>query len=44
MHAEEVALQVAAMPEGDRPSRYDLAAVRRILGERLRDAAAARKA
>ena len=44
MHAEEVAMQVAGMPEGDRPSRYDLAAVRRILGERLRDAAAARKA
>jgi uncharacterized membrane protein YebE (DUF533 family) len=43
-HAEDVAKQVAAMPEGDRPARYDLAALRRILGERLRDAAAARKA
>ena len=33
--------EVAEMPEGDRPARYDLAALRRILGERLRDAQAA---
>lgn len=33
--AEAVARQVAEMPEGDRPARYDLAALRRILGERL---------
>jgi uncharacterized membrane protein YebE (DUF533 family) len=41
-HAEAIARQVAEMPEGDRPARYDLAAVRRILGERLREAAATR--
>jgi uncharacterized membrane protein YebE (DUF533 family) len=40
-HAEAAAREVAAMPEGDRPSRYDLAALRRILGERLRSAQAA---
>ena len=40
--AEAVARQVAEMPEGDRPARYDLAAVRRILGERLRQSQAAK--
>jgi uncharacterized membrane protein YebE (DUF533 family) len=40
--AEAIARQVAEMPEGDRPSRYDLGAVRRIIGERLRAAQAAR--
>lgn len=44
VHAEQIARQVAEMPEGDRPARYDLAALRRILGERLRQAAEARKA
>jgi uncharacterized membrane protein YebE (DUF533 family) len=39
-HAEAIARQVAEMPEGDRPARYDLAALRRILQERLREAAA----
>jgi uncharacterized membrane protein YebE (DUF533 family) len=38
VHAEAIAREVAEMPEGDRPSRYDLAALRRILGERLRQA------
>lgn len=42
--AEAVARQVAEMPEGDRPARYDLAALRRILGERLQAAQAAKKA
>jgi uncharacterized membrane protein YebE (DUF533 family) len=42
--AEAIAVQVAEMPEGDRPPRYDLVALRRILGERLRESAAARKA
>jgi uncharacterized membrane protein YebE (DUF533 family) len=37
-YAEAVARQVAEMPEGDRPARYDLSAVRRILGERLAEA------
>src|SRR5262245_33898509 len=34
--AESVAREVAEMPEGDRPSRYDLAKVRELIGERLR--------
>lgn len=42
--AEAVAREVAAMPEGDRPARYDLAAVRRILSERLRQSQAAKQA
>jgi uncharacterized membrane protein YebE (DUF533 family) len=41
--AEAVAREVAEMPEGDRPARYDLAAVRRILGERLRQSQAAKQ-
>jgi uncharacterized membrane protein YebE (DUF533 family) len=40
--AEGIVQQVADMPEGDRPARYDLAAVRRIIGERLRRAEEAR--
>lgn len=39
VHAEQIALEVASLPEGDAPSRYDLAKVRRIIGERLREAA-----
>jgi uncharacterized membrane protein YebE (DUF533 family) len=38
VQAEGIARQVAEMPAGDRPAKYDLAAVRRILGERLRRA------
>jgi uncharacterized membrane protein YebE (DUF533 family) len=34
--AENVAREVAELPEGDRPARYDLAKVRRLIGERLR--------
>jgi len=41
---EGIAQQVAEMPEGDRPARYDLSALRRILGERLRESRAARGA
>jgi uncharacterized membrane protein YebE (DUF533 family) len=41
VHAEAAAREVAEMPEGDRPARYDLVALRRILGERLRSAQAA---
>jgi uncharacterized membrane protein YebE (DUF533 family) len=40
-HADRIAQQVAAMPEGDRPARYDLIALRRIIGERLEAARAA---
>jgi uncharacterized membrane protein YebE (DUF533 family) len=34
-HADIIALEIAEMPEGDRPSRYDLGALRRTIGERL---------
>jgi uncharacterized membrane protein YebE (DUF533 family) len=36
--AEAVAREVAGMPEGDRPARYDLQGLRRILATRLRGA------
>jgi uncharacterized tellurite resistance protein B-like protein len=42
VQAEGIARKVAEMPEGDRPARYDLAALRRILAERLRRADEAR--
>jgi uncharacterized membrane protein YebE (DUF533 family) len=42
VHAEAIAREVAERPEGDRPARYDLAGLRRILGERLRQAQDAR--
>jgi uncharacterized membrane protein YebE (DUF533 family) len=41
VHAEAIAREIAELPEGDRPARYDLAALRRTLGERLRQARAA---
>jgi uncharacterized membrane protein YebE (DUF533 family) len=41
VHAEAVARQVALLPEGDRPARYDVSAVRRMLGEKLRAGATA---
>jgi uncharacterized membrane protein YebE (DUF533 family) len=43
VHAEAIAWEVAERPEGDRPARYDLAGLRRILGERLRQAQDARQ-
>ncbi len=43
VHAEAIAREIAERPEGDRPARYDLAALRRILGERLRQAQDARQ-
>jgi tellurite resistance protein len=42
VQAEAIAREVAEMPDGDRPARYDLIAVRRILGERLQRAQEAR--
>jgi uncharacterized membrane protein YebE (DUF533 family) len=42
-HAEAIVREVAERPEGDRPARYDLAGLRRILGERLRQAQDARQ-
>jgi uncharacterized membrane protein YebE (DUF533 family) len=43
-HADTIAQEVAALPEGDRPDRYDLAELRRIIGERLERAQQARTA
>ncbi len=40
---EQIARDVAALPEGDRPARYDLAALRQKIGERLRRAEDAKK-
>ncbi len=37
-HGEAVSREIAELPEGDRPVRYDLSALRRILGERLESA------
>ena len=42
-HAEEAAREVAAMPEGKRPARYDLAKLRSIIGGRLKAAQEARR-
>ncbi len=41
-HADAIAQEVANYDEGDRPARYDLMALRRIIGERLKAAQAAR--
>ena len=41
-HADAIAQEVALFEEGDRPARYDLVALRRIIGERLRAAQVAR--
>ncbi len=41
-HADSIAQEVANLEEGDRPSRYDLVKLRQIIGERLREAQAAR--
>jgi uncharacterized membrane protein YebE (DUF533 family) len=37
-HADAIAQEVADLSEDDRPARYDLVALRRIIGERLREA------
>lgn len=37
-HADAIALEVAEMAEGDRPDRYDLIALRKIIHERLLEA------
>jgi uncharacterized membrane protein YebE (DUF533 family) len=36
VHAEALVREVADLPAGDRPAMYDLAMLRRLLGERLR--------
>jgi uncharacterized membrane protein YebE (DUF533 family) len=42
-NAYGIARQVAEMPDGDRPDRYDLMALRRIISERLAAARARRE-
>jgi uncharacterized membrane protein YebE (DUF533 family) len=37
-HADMIALEIAELPEGDRPSRYELGALRRTISERLAEA------
>ena len=41
-HAESIAREVATLPEGDRPARYDLLKLRSTIGERLRQTQDAR--
>ncbi len=41
-HADAIAQEVAQMPEGDRPSRYDLTGLRGLISERLSAAQANR--
>ena len=36
--AESIAREIAALPEGDRPARYDVVKLRRTIGERLAQA------
>jgi hypothetical protein len=44
VHAEALAREVAGLPSGDRPAMYDLAKLRQLLGERLRQPPGARPA
>ena len=37
-HADAIALEIAALPDGDRPLRYDLGRLRTVIGERLAEA------
>lgn len=43
-HADAIAMEVASLGEGDRPHRYDLKALREMLGDRLAEAQRARAA
>jgi uncharacterized membrane protein YebE (DUF533 family) len=40
MHATNIALEIAELPEGDRPARYDLTKLRETISERLQHAQA----
>jgi tellurite resistance protein len=42
-HADMIALEIAELPEGDRPARYDLVALRKTVRERLAVAQRMRK-
>lgn len=44
VHADAIAQEIAELPEGDRPDRYDLRTLRRTIQERLDEAHAARMA
>jgi uncharacterized membrane protein YebE (DUF533 family) len=37
-HADAIALEIASLPDGDRPLRYDLARLRSVIAERLLEA------
>ena len=37
-HADSIALEIASLPDGDRPLRYDLARLRTVISERLLEA------
>jgi uncharacterized membrane protein YebE (DUF533 family) len=41
-HADAIAQEVVDLSPDDRPARYDLSALRRLIGERLKDAQKAR--
>jgi uncharacterized membrane protein YebE (DUF533 family) len=41
-HADAIAQEVASLPQGDRPHKYDLRMLRRVIDERLQAAQAAR--
>ena len=41
-YAEAIAIEVASLPEGDRPDRYELGKLRAIIADRLHEAQAAR--
>jgi uncharacterized membrane protein YebE (DUF533 family) len=41
-HAEGIAREIAQMPEGDRPARYDVVRLRQTISERLQKAQAER--
>jgi len=43
-HADAIAKEIAELPEGDRPDRYDLKGLRQTIQERLDEAHAARMA
>jgi uncharacterized membrane protein YebE (DUF533 family) len=44
VHAEALAREIADLPSGDRPAMYDLARLRQLLGERLRQPPSGRPA
>jgi uncharacterized membrane protein YebE (DUF533 family) len=41
-HADQIAQEIADLPEGDRPARYDLLALRKVIHRRLEAAQKAR--